>query len=148
MMFTEVASMFSNPTNEEFRRILQNAKTIAVVGLSDNPSRESYAVSKEMQRRGYRVIPVNPKVTEVLGEKAYASLKEIDEPIDIIDIFRRSDALKGVVEEAVQTSAPVIWAQQGVYDEEAAEIAEQHGKTMVMDRCIMVMHSMFAKDKA
>ena len=139
--------MFSNPSNEEFRKILQNAKTIAVVGLSDNPDRESYAVSREMQHRGYRIIPVNPNITEVLGEKAYASLEDIKGSVDIIDIFRRSDALKAVVEEAVHTTAPVIWAQQGVYDEEAAEIASQHGKTMVMDRCIMVMHSMFAKKK-
>jgi uncharacterized protein len=146
-MFTEAIPMFSNPSNEDFRNILRSAKTIAVVGLSDNPDRESYAVSREMQRRGYRVIPVNPNITEVLGEKAYRSLGDIKEQIDIIDIFRRSDALKAVVEEAIQTTAPVIWAQQGVYDEEAADIAEQHGKTMVMDRCIMVMHSMFAKDK-
>ena len=139
--------MFSNPSPEEFKQILQNAKTIAVVGLSDNENRESYAVSKEMQRRGYRIIPVNPNVKEVLGEKAYASLTDIKESIDIIDVFRRSEALKEVVEEAVQTTAKVIWAQQGVYDEEAAKISEQHGKTMVMDRCIMVMHSMYAKDR-
>lgn len=137
--------MFHNPTNEEIGRILRGAKTIAVVGLSDNPNRESYAVSKEMQNRGYRIIPVNPNVDSVLGEKSYASLADISEPIDIVDIFRRSEALVEVVRDAVETDAPVIWAQQGVYDEAAAELAQNHGRTMVMDRCIMVMHSLHAK---
>lgn len=137
--------MFTNPTGEELGRILKSAKTIAVVGLSDNPDRESYAVSAEMQRRGYKLIPVNPNVEEVLGEKSYSSLQEIPHPIDIVNVFRRSDALVSVVEEAVTTSAPTIWAQQGVFSEEAADLAEQHGKTMVMDRCIMVMHSLYAK---
>jgi predicted CoA-binding protein len=147
MMFTEAITMFSNPTPDEFKHILQSAKTIAVVGLSDNPNRESYAVSQEMQRRGYRVIPINPNVDEVLGEKAYSSLKDIEGTIDIVNVFRRSEALKSVVNEAIETTTPVIWAQQGVYDEEAAEIAKGHGKTMVMDRCIMVMHSLYAKAK-
>ncbi len=137
--------MFSNPIPDEIKSILKQARTIAVVGLSDNPDRESYAVSQEMQRRGYRVIPVNPKVDSVLGEKAYASLKEIPNSIDIVNVFRRSDALLGVVEEAIQTDAPVIWAQQGIYDEKAATLATSHGKKMVMDRCIMVMHSMYVK---
>jgi len=139
--------MFSNPSQDELRNILENAKTVAVVGLSDNPDRESYAVSAEMQRRGYKVIPVNPNVNEVLGEKSYASLKDVTEKIDIINVFRRSDALKSVVEEAVQTSAPVIWAQQGIYNEDAAQLAAENNKTMVMDRCIMVMHSLLVKKR-
>ena len=134
--------MFVNPSLEELTDILKRSKTIAVVGLSDHPERESYMVAKEMQKRGYRIIPVNPKVNEVLGEKAYAQLSEIPEPVDIIDIFRRSNALPDVVKEAAQLSAPVIWAQQGIYSEEAADIALAHGKTMVMDRCIMLMHSL------
>ena len=134
--------MFANPSQEELRSILKRSKTIAVVGLSDKPDRESYMVAKEMQKRGYRIIPVNPKLTESLGEKAYAKLADIPDPVDIVDIFRRSDALPGVVQEAVQISAPVIWVQQGIYSEEAAEIAESNGKTMVMDRCIMLMHSL------
>ncbi|MDQ0189565.1 CoA-binding protein [Alicyclobacillus cycloheptanicus] len=137
--------MFQNPSNEAIASILKNAKTIAVVGLSDDPSRESYAVSAEMQRRGYKIIPVNPNVQEVLGERAVASLADLPEPVDIVNIFRRSEALPDVVREAVNTSAPVIWAQQGIYNEEAADIARAHGKTMVMDRCIMVMHSLFVR---
>ncbi len=137
--------MFSNPTADEMRRILIAAKTIAVVGLSDNPDRESYAVSAEMQRRGYRVIPVNPKIDYVLGEKAYATLSQIPEPIDIVNVFRRSEALTGVVQEAITTSTHCIWAQQGVYDEDAAALATSHDKTMVMDRCIMVMHSLYVR---
>lgn len=133
--------MFSNPSNDRIRDILRNARTIAVVGLSDNPERTSYAIAAQMQARGYRIIPVNPQVSEVLGERPYASLLDVPEPIDIINVFRRSDALYGVVEEAVQTSAPVIWAQQGIFDERAAELAEAHGKEMIMDRCIAVMHS-------
>ena len=134
--------LFENPSLEELRDILTRSKTIAVVGLSDQPERESYMVAKEMQKRGYKIIPVNPKIDEVLGEKAYASLKDIPDSVDIVDVFRRSDALPGVVKEAVQLSAPVIWAQQGIYSEEAAEIAAASGKTMVMDRCIMLMHSL------
>ena len=134
--------MFENPSLEELRDILTRSRVIAVVGLSDQPERESYMVAKEMQKRGYKIIPVNPKIDEVLGEKAYASLKDIPEPVDIVDIFRRSDALPGVVKEAESLSAPVIWAQQGIYSEEAAELAASNGKTMVMDRCIMLMHSL------
>lgn len=138
--------MFENPSPDELGRILRDAKVIAVVGLSDNPERESYAVSMEMQRRGYRVIPVNPTVTEVLGEKAYGTLEEIPHSVDIVNIFRRSEALVGVVQDAVKLDAPVIWAQQGIHNEEAAKIAKEHGKTMIMDRCIMVMHSLYAKE--
>ena len=137
--------MFQNPSNNEIRDILTSAKTIAVVGLSDNPERESYAIAKEMQKRGYKIVPVNPNVTEVLGEQAYPSVTAIPHPVDVVNIFRRSEALPQVVQEAVQTSAPVIWAQQGIYNEEAAKIAKSAGKTMVMDRCIMVMHSLFVK---
>jgi uncharacterized protein len=144
MMQKEGFPVFQNPSNNEIKDILTSAKTIAVVGLSDNPLRESYAIASEMQKHGYKIVPVNPNVTEVLGEKAYASVTAIPHPVDIINIFRKSEALPAVVQDAVQTSAPVIWAQQGVYNEEAAEIAQSAGKTMVMDRCIKVMHSLFA----
>lgn len=137
--------MFHNPSNEEITDILKRSKTIAIVGLSDNPERDSYAVAREMQKHGYRIIPVNPKRNEILGETCYARLSDIPEPVDIVDIFRKSEALKSVVEEAVTLSAPVIWAQEGVYDEEAAQIAKANEKTMVMDRCIKVMHSLFVK---
>ncbi|MBX5437233.1 MAG: CoA-binding protein [Alicyclobacillaceae bacterium] len=135
-------AVFQNPPQPELARILREARTIAVVGLSDNPERTSHAVSREMQRRGYRIIPVNPHVEQVLGERAYARVRDIPEPIDIVNVFRRSDALVEVVEDAVQTSAPVIWAQEGVYDERAWDIAQQHGRVLVMDLCIAVMHSL------
>lgn len=137
--------MFENPSNDTIRDLLKNAANIAVVGLSDKPNRESYLVAAEMQKRGYHIIPVNPKVTEVLGEKAFPSLKDIPEKVDIIDVFRNSEALYAVVEEAVQTDCPVIWAQQGIYNEDAAQLAKDHDKTMIMDRCIMVMHSLLVK---
>ncbi len=140
-------TVFENPSLEKLTEILKQSKRIAVVGLSDQPDRESHLVAKEMQKRGYTIIPVNPKVDAVLGEKAYASLADIPDPVDIIDVFRRSDALPQVVGEAVQTSAPVIWAQQGIYSEEAADIAKRHGKTMVMDRCIMLMHSLLIQKR-
>lgn len=139
--------MFENPSQDELAKILREAKTIAVLGLSDNPERESYEVASEMQKRGYKIIPVNPKVNEVLGEKAYASVKDIPNPVDIVDVFRRSEALPDVVREVNETAIPVIWAQQGVFNEEAASLAEAHNKVMVMDRCIMVMHSLLVKPR-
>jgi predicted CoA-binding protein len=142
-----VNEVFSNPPQEQLREILQSAKTIAVVGLSANPDRPSHHVSAEMQRRGYRIIPVNPGLESVLGEKAYPSLLDVPEPVDIVNVFRRSEALLSVVQEAVQTSAPVIWAQEGVYDERAADLARQHGKVIVMDCCIAVMHSLLVKGR-
>jgi len=137
--------MFENPSQDEISTILRQAQTIAVVGLSDNPERESYAVAQEMQKRGYRIIPVNPNVPQVLGERSYGSITAIPQKVDIVDVFRRSEFLSAVVEEVNQTQIPVIWAQQGVFNEEAANLAQQHGKVIVMDRCIMVMHSLFVK---
>lgn len=139
--------MFTNPPQEQIREILKTAKTIAVVGLSDKADRESYIISSEMQHRGYRIIPVNPTITEVLGEKSYPSLKDVPMAVDIVNVFRRSDALEEVVQEAIETSAPVLWAQQGVFDEHAAELAQAHHKTMIMDRCILVMHSLLVKPR-
>src|SRR5690625_2057616 len=122
-------SWTKNPTNETIGNILKEAKTIAVVGLSDNPERTSYQVTKAMQDNGYRIIPVNPKVDEVLGEKAYASLLDIDEKIDIINVFRRSEFLPEIAKEAIQTDCKVFWAQQGVMNEEAYEILKENGFT-------------------
>ncbi|WP_091774228.1 CoA-binding protein [Piscibacillus halophilus] len=131
----------NNPTNAELREILENAKTIAVVGLSDNPSRTSYRVSKVMQKHGYRIIPVNPKVDEVLGEKAYNTLEDIKEPIDIINVFRRSEYLVDVAEEAIKTDCKVFWAQLGISNEKARELLKEHDFTVIMDLCIKVVHS-------
>ncbi len=132
---------FQNPDSEQIRAILQKAKNIAVIGLSDTPERTSYAISHTMQQRGYRIFPVNPNIKEALGEPAVARVTAITEPIDIINIFRQSDALPEVIADCLQTDAPVIWGQQGVYHEDAANQAISAGKTVIMDRCIAVMHS-------
>ncbi|WP_102028335.1 CoA-binding protein [Salirhabdus sp. Marseille-P4669] len=130
-----------NPTNEEIKEVLENAKTIAVVGLSNNPDRTSYQVTKAMQDAGYRIIPVNPTVDEVLGEKAYPSLRDVPESFDIINVFRRSEFLPEIAKEAVQTDANVFWAQQGVENEEAYHYLKEHDVTVIMDTCIKVAHS-------
>jgi uncharacterized protein len=120
--------------------ILSEAKTIAVVGLSAKRFRPSYGVAEYMQRAGYRVIPVNPEESEILGEKCYASLEDIPEPVDIVDIFRRSEFVPEVVEAAIRKGARVIWMQEGVIHEEAAQRAREAGLTVVMDRCILKDH--------
>lgn len=124
--------------DRELTQLLKSAKTIAVVGLSNNPMRASFGVSRFLQRQGYRVIPVNPGETEVLGEKAYASVKEVSEQIDIVDVFRRSSAVPEVVCDALQKSGiRCIWMQEGVINPEAAKAAESAGVPVVMDRCIL-----------
>jgi hypothetical protein len=120
--------------------ILAAAHTIAVVGLSARRFRPSYGVAEYMQRAGYRIIPVNPTVTEVLGEKCYPSLDAVPEPIDIVDIFRRSEHVPEIVEAAIRKGAKTIWMQEGVVHEEAARRAEAAGLTVVMDRCILKDH--------
>ena len=130
------------PTNEAERisKLLKSAKTIAVVGLTTAPIRPSYGVSPYMQSQGYRIIPVNPNITQWEGEKAYASLLEVPEKIDIVDVFRRSEAVPEVVEQAIRIKAPAIWMQEGVVHREAAEKARQAGIFVVMDKCILKEH--------
>ena len=125
---------------EKIAELLLSAKTIAVVGLSDNPARTSYGVSAYMQSQGYKIIPVNPAISEALGEKAYPTLSEVPEKIDIVNVFRRSEHVPEVVEEAIQLKVPAIWMQEGVVHEEAAEKARQAGIFVVMDRCILKEH--------
>jgi len=120
--------------------LLKRSKTIAVVGLSDSPLRPSYGVSAYMQSQGYRIIPVNPQIKGALGEKAVASLEEAPEKIDIVDVFRRSEFVPEVVEEAIRLKVPAIWLQEGVVHEEAAEKARQAGIFVVMDLCILKEH--------
>jgi len=120
--------------------LLKNSRTIAVVGLSNKRTRPSYGVSEYMQRAGYRIIPVNPQESEVLGEKAYASLEDIPEPIDIVDVFRRSEFVPEIVDAAIRAGAKAIWLQEGVIHESAAEKARQAGLSVVMDRCILKEH--------
>lgn len=121
-------------------KLLQNSKTIAVVGISDNPMRPSFGVSEYMQQRGYRIIPVNPQLPEVLGEKCYAALDEIPEKIDIVNIFRRPEFVPEIVEEAIRLKIPALWMQEDVVDEEAAAKARAAGIFVVMDKCILKEH--------
>lgn len=121
-------------------QLLRDAKTIAVVGLSSHRWRPSYGVSEYMQSAGYRIVPVNPKETEVLGEKSYATLDEIPEPIDIVDIFRRSEFVPDLVDAAIRIHAKCVWMQEGVVHEEAAAKARAAGLEVVMDRCILKEH--------
>jgi len=125
---------------QQIPSLLKNAKTIAVVGLSDNPLRTSYGVSEYLQSQGYRIIPVNPGIRESLGEKAYATLSEVPEKIDIVNVFRRSEHVPEVVDEAIRLKVPAIWMQEGVVHEEAAEKARAAGILVVMDRCILKEH--------
>ncbi len=120
--------------------VLRSARTIAVVGLSDKRHRPSYGVASYLQRSGFRIIPVNPGVAEVLGEKCYPDLDAIPEPVDIVDIFRRSEFVPPIVEAAIRIGAKAIWMQEGVIHEEAAIRARQAGLFVVMDRCILKDH--------
>ena len=131
-----------NPSREELGKILKKVKRIAVVGLSDNPERTSYMVSKAMQDAGYEIIPVNPKATEILGQKAVASLKDIEGHVDIVNVFRRSEYLFDVAKEFVEIDADIFWAQQGLENEDAYNFLKEKGYTVVMDRCIKVEHAM------
>ncbi|MFC0014459.1 MULTISPECIES: CoA-binding protein [Allobacillus] len=130
-----------NPSNETLKDILQNSKTIAVVGLSDKPERTSYQIAKIMQENGYRIIPVNPTVDEVLGEKSYPTLAEVPESIDIINVFRRSEFLPDIAKDAIKTDCKIFWAQLGVENEEAYDILKEHDFTVIMDLCIKVVHA-------
>ena len=122
------------------KEILEQYKTIAVVGLSSQKWRASYSVSEYMQNAGYRIIPVNPNETEVLGEKAYASLDDVAEPFEIVDIFRRPEYVPEIVEAAIRCKARVIWMQLGVANDEAAARARAAGLEVIMDRCILQDH--------
>lgn len=124
----------------DIAELLRRSRTIAVVGLSSKRYRPSYGVSEYMQSQGYRIIPVNPNETEVLGEKSYARLEDIPEHIDIVDIFRRSDFAGDVVDEAIRIGASAVWMQEDVRDEDAAGRAEKAGLAVVMDRCILKEH--------
>jgi predicted CoA-binding protein len=126
--------------------ILNNCKTIAVVGLSSNPMRPSHEVSEYMQRAGYRIIPVNPNEREVLGEKSYARLEDVPERIDIVNVFRHAEEVPPVVESAIRIGAPVVWMQLGIENKEAAEMARAAGLTVIEDACILVEHRRRASD--
>ena len=132
--------MSALPQSDPIAEILRHAKTIAVVGLSDNPLRPSHGVSAYMQSHGYKIIPVNPQVKDCLGEKAYASLLDVPEKIDIVNIFRRPEFVAEIVDQAIQLKVPAIWMQEEVIHDAAAEKARQAGILVVMDRCILKEH--------
>jgi uncharacterized protein len=135
----------TNPSREEIAEILQKAKRIAVVGLSNNPERTSYMVAKAMKDAGYEIIPVNPTIDEWEGIKAVKTLKDIDGHVDIVNVFRRPEHLPEIAREFVEIDADVFWAQLGVVNEEAYEFLKEKGYTVVMDRCIKVEHALTKK---
>ena len=128
------------PLADPIRELLTRAKTIAVVGLSDSPLRPSHGVSAYMQMHGFKIIPVNPNVCEVLGEKSYHSLLEVPEKVDVVNIFRRPEFVEEVVDQAIQLKIPAIWMQEEVINERAAEKARKAGMFVAMDRCILKEH--------
>jgi predicted CoA-binding protein len=125
------------------QRLLHRARTIAIVGLSANDLRPSNFVGFYLQRHGYRVIPVNPRETEILGQKCYPGLLDVPEPVDIVNVFRAPDALPGIARDAVAIGAGTLWCQFGVINTEGAQIAEDGGVTVIMDRCIKVEHARY-----
>lgn len=133
------------PDNASILEVLRSARVIAVVGLSGKRSRPSYGVSQYMQRAGYRIIPVNPRETEVLGEQAFPDLETVGAKIDIVNIFRRSEFVPEIVEQAIRVGASAVWMQEGVIHEEAAAKARAAGLTVIMDRCILKEHRRLLK---
>lgn len=129
-------------TRDEQRALLQRAKTIAVVGHSDNPARTSYQIAQALRRFGYTVYAVNPTVSEIDGQPAYATLRDVPAPIDIVNVFRRSEYLLDVVQEAIAVKSGAIWAQLGVSDPAALSAAQEAGLPIVMDNCIKVTYNM------
>ena len=131
-----MSASFSNPSLAEIRALLQQVKTIAVVGLSASPRRPSYGVAWSLQGFGYRIIPVNPSVSEVLGERSWPSLRDLPEAVDLVDVFRESSHVAAIVEDCIALKLPALWLQDGVIDEAAAARAQAAGLIVVMNRCI------------
>src|SRR5476649_336183 len=132
----------ANPSDAELKQILTAAKTIAIVGASSNPDKTSYGIMQKLQSVGYRVIPVNPRETEILGERSYPSLTDVPVHIDIVDVFRRAEDTPGIADEAVKVGAKALWLQTGIASEDAAARATAGGLTVVMDACIGATHSL------
>jgi len=127
---------FQNPSSEQIKALLSRVHNIAVVGLSPKPNRPSYQVARAMQGYGFRILPVRPMLSEVLGELVYASLSEVPEPIDLVDVFRAAEHLDGLVDECIRLKLPALWIQEGIVHEAAAERARAAGLFVVMDRCL------------
>ena len=142
---TECALPENNPADAEIGQILQQAKTIAVVGISHKEDRDSHKVAKYLKEHGYKMIPVNPKYTEVLGEKCYPSLQDVPERIDIADLFRNLEAIPGIVDEAIAAGVGTVWMQLGLAHNEAARKAEAAGLRVVMNKCTKIEHYRLCK---
>jgi predicted CoA-binding protein len=127
-------------TDAEITEILKSYRTVAVVGLSNDPSRPSYLVAQYLQEQGYRIVPVNPGCREILGERCYAGLKDIPFPVEVVDIFRKVEAIPGIVADAIAVGARVVWMQQGLKEPLSARQAREHGLRVVMDRCMKIEH--------
>jgi uncharacterized protein len=136
------SDLHQNPDEEEIRRLLEGARRIAVVGLSPKPHRDSHRVGRYLQERGYEIVPVYPREEKILGQRVYRRVQDIPGKIDLVDVFRRSEELVPVAEDAVAAGAPALWFQLGCVNEEAARLAHVSGITVVMDRCLMVDHSL------
>jgi uncharacterized protein len=132
----------SNPSDEDLTALLTRASTIAMVGASSNPDKASHGIMQKLQRAGYKVIPVNPRETEVLGERAYASLADIPQRVDIVDVFRRSEDTPPIADDAIKAGAAALWLQTGISNDDAAASARAAGLTVVMDACIGAIHSL------
>jgi predicted CoA-binding protein len=132
---------FQNPSNDELTRLLTDAAVIAMVGASSNPDRPSHHIMARLQRAGYRVIPVNPRETEVLGERAYESLADVPVKIDIVDVFRRPEDTPAIADEAVKVGARALWLQEGISNDDAAARAQAGGLRVVMNKCIGATHA-------
>jgi uncharacterized protein len=130
----------TNPSDDELRKIYAETKTIAVVGASNDESKAANEIPRYLQRQGFRIVPVNPRGGEILGERAYASLTEVDVPVDVVDVFRPSEETPGIAREAVSIGAKVLWLQLGIESEEAARIATEGGLTIVMNMCMGATH--------
>jgi len=138
--------MFKNPSDNQIKEILQKSRNVAVVGLSGNSEKDSYRVARYMMEKGYKIIPVNPREDQIMGLKSYPDLTSISEKIDIVNVFRRSEFLPSVVEEALQVGPGCIWTQLGVVEEGSAARAQSRGITVVMDRCIKIEHKRLLAD--
>ncbi len=136
----------SNPLDDEIKELLQKAKTIAIVGISRKEERDSYKVAKYLKEHGYQIVPVNPVYDEVLGEKCYKSLSDIPFKIDIVDIFRRPDAIPPIVDEAIEIGAGAVWMQLGLAHNESAKKAREAGLQVVQSKCIKIEHSKLLKE--
>jgi predicted CoA-binding protein len=137
----------ANPPDSELKQLLTDATTIAMVGASSNPDKASYGIMQKLQKAGYRVIPVNPRETEVLGERSYPSLADVPERIDIVDVFRRAEDAPGIADEAVTIGAKALWLQEGIVSEDAAARAKAGGLIVVMNVCIGATHSLLRVPK-